>query len=145
MYDPPLRLRHIVRESLRSKELQALWLRRPRQFEGMGNGPHRETLRLAVDSFKGAGEASLVAQILVGAVWTEERAHRRRKVETPLCPYCEEEDEDEQHIFWTCSHWEDTRRDLMKEALECAEQVEGLGGVCWRDWPTCILMVAIVP
>ena len=33
----------------------------------------------------------------------------------------------------------------MKEALECAEQVEGLQGVCWRDWPTCILMVAIVP
>ena len=111
----------------------------------MGNGPHRETLRLAVDSFKGAGEAGLVAQILVGAVWTEERAHRRRKVETPLCPYCGEEDEDEQHIFCTCPHWEDTRRDLMKEALECAEQVEGLRGVCWRDWPTCILIVAIVP
>ena len=53
--------------------------------------------------------------------------------------------QNEQHIFWTCSHWDDTRRDLMKEALDCAEQVDSLGGVWWQDWPTCVRMVAIVP
>ena len=145
VYDSPSRVGHIVRESLRSIGLRALCLRRPRQFGGTDGGPHRETLRSAIASFRGAGEPSLVAQILVGAIWTEERAHRRKKTDTPLCPYCEAEDEDEEHIFWECSHWSDVRGDLMGAVLMLAEQIEGLRGKHWRDWPTCIRMVAIVP
>ena len=145
VYDTPSRLGHIIRESLRSKEMRSLEGRRPRQFTGVSSGPNREILRAAMDSFSGPGETQLVSQILVGAVWTEERAHRRKMVLTPTCPYCEVAVEDEQHIFWECPHWGPIREELMKEVIELAKQVPGLGDGRWQEWPICVRMVGIVP
>ena len=68
MYHGPTEIGHVIRESMRQIALRALEKRRPRQYEGIGRGPDRLTLRRVVETFKTDKELRLVRQILAGAV-----------------------------------------------------------------------------
>ena len=98
-----------------------------------------------METFKTDKELSLVRQILAGAIWTGERANKRGLAHDVPCPYCGEGPEDEEHIFWTCKRWENTRDVWKPRVKELAAAIPGLGGPGWRDWPICTKMTAMVP
>ena len=65
-------------------------------------------------------------ELLCGCVWTQKRQFDCRRAESPLCLFCGEEPEDEEHILWRCPRW---------ETLRCGKQAPSN-----RDrltWPPC--------
>lgn len=103
VYHSPSEVGHVIRESMQWEALRNLERRRPRQYAGIGAGPSKPVLRRVMESFKSDKELNLAQQVLAGAVWTGERARRRGLTQEEPCPYCGEEAQDEEHIFWTCS------------------------------------------
>ena len=145
VYNGPLEVGHVVRQSMRHIALAALEKRRPRQYAGLGWGPDRPTLWKVMETFKTERELSLVRHIVAGAVWTGGRANKRGLSQDAPCPYCGEGLEDEEHIFWVCTRWEETRKAWRPRVEELARAVPGIGGPCRQDWPVCTKMTALVP
>ena len=52
-----------------------------------------------------------LCELLCGCVWTQKRQFDCQRAETPLCPFCGEEPEDEEHILWRCPRWVMLRRE----------------------------------
>ena len=130
MYHGPSEVGHVIRESMRWAALRALEQRRPWQYAGIGGGPNRFTLCRVMETFKSDKELDLARQILAGAVWTGERANKRGLAREEPCPHCGEVPEDEEHIFWNCKRWEETREAWRPRVEELPTAVTGLGGSC---------------
>ena len=81
----------------------------------------------------GVGVGVGVRQILAGAIWTGERANKRGLAQDAPCPYCGEGPEDEEHIFWVCKRWDETRDAWKPRVEELASAVAGLGSPFRRD------------
>ena len=145
MYHGPAENGHVIRESMRQIALRNLEKKRPRQYAGIGRGPDRPTLRRTVETFKTDKELSLVRQILAEAIWTGERANKWGLAQDAPCSHCGEGPEDEEHIFWVCKRWEETRDAWKPKVEELAAAVPGLGGPCRQEWPICTMMIAMVP
>ena len=80
---------HVAREALRTRALQDLELRRPRQFEGVGEGVMKEPVNEYMQSCKTQVKMSLLLGVLTGALWTADRANRRGLRSGAACPYCD--------------------------------------------------------
>ena len=53
----------------------------------------------------------ILRRCLGGALYTRQRLHRAKVVETPWCTFCDRhEEEDGWHLFWTCPRWESLRQ-----------------------------------
>ena len=50
-------------------------------------------------------------ELLCGLVWTQKRQFDCQRAETPVCPFCGEEPEDEEHILCVCPRWKMLRRE----------------------------------
>ena len=86
--DSPAELMHCVRESMRKTALRDLEERRPRQFGGMGGRVAKALVLDYLARLEKPVRWLLLMGCLSGAVWTAERAYRRRLRHSPQCPYC---------------------------------------------------------
>ena len=72
--------------------------------------------------------------------WTQERRYRAGLVDTPLCPRCEEADEDMFHRIWQCrantGEIFDKTQHLVQKATQAKDTFEcfWLRGVVPRSW-----------
>ena len=53
-------------------------------------------------------------ELLCGCIWTQKRQFDCQSAESPMCLFCGEEPEDEEHMLWRCPRWERLR--LEKQA-----------------------------
>ena len=73
--------------------------------------------------------------------WSQERRYRAGLVESPLCPRCEEEDEDMHHRVWQCrantGEIFDKTQHLFYKATQAKDTLEcfWLKGLVPRSWP----------
>ena len=65
-------------------------------------------------------------ELLCGCVWTQKRQFDCQRAESPLCLFCGEEPEDEEHMLWRCPRWETLR--LEKQAPSNRDRL---------TWPSC--------
>ena len=68
---------------------------------------------------------------LTGAVDHAQRLFKSRLLSSPLCPYCNAEDETAKHIFGNCSNWVHVRRQYP--------QLIRLYSLVGSQWPSCFL------
>ena len=47
-------------------------------------------------------DVGLLKLIASGGIWTLKRKYEAKLVDSPICPYCEVEEEDDFHFFWGC-------------------------------------------
>ena len=97
-------MEHVLRESLWETQLAALEKRRPRTFGGMGARLERTLMRSDITTFDTKLDKSLFPGVLVGAIWTGDRAHRRGLRRDDRCPYCPQGVEDEEHVHGGVLH-----------------------------------------
>ena len=122
--DPIPWIMHNVRNSIR----RYAWLSVPRNRNDMG-GVHQvagidieATTALLRKKQKGKGtvlsrmERGTLAFFIAGGHRTQERMARGKLAEcdSPLCPYCGEEEESVRHIIWKCHRWECCRGPLRQ-------------------------------
>ena len=74
---------------------------------------------------------TLLRQILTGAVDHAQRFFKSHLLPSPLCPYCNAEDETAKHIFWNCSNWVHVRRQYP--------QLMRLYSLVGSQWPSYFL------
>ena len=87
------------------------------------------------------GLHGMLATILSAGLWTRQRKHRAGLVDSPTCPRCGAADEDEAHMFWSCSEngsIEDIRvtstQHLAGEALRGHFPCFWMRGLLPQDW-----------
>mmetsp|Transcript_22967 Transcript_22967/g.41367 ORF Transcript_22967/g.41367 Transcript_22967/m.41367 type:complete len:332 (-) Transcript_22967:213-1208(-) len=140
------KIQHKVRESIRYTKLLNLEKRRPRQYRGIAGAVRRPMVAAALRNFSTEEGLQAARQVLVGAVWTKARAYARKKlVESPICDYCKEETEDEEHIFWRCKAWDLARHPWINLVAKAAAKVSHLRGKPIMEWPPCITQACIPP
>ena len=124
----PAELMHCVRESMRETALRDLEERRPRQFGGMGGKVAKALVLDYLTRLQKPARRSLLMGCLSGAVWTADRAHRRKLRSSPQCPYCAVPGlaEDEDHMFWKCEAWADVREAPRRKLAMMASRVTTL-------------------
>ena len=65
-------------------------------------------------------------ELLCGCIWTQKRQFDCQSAESPMCLFCGEEPEDEEHMLWRCPRWERLR--LEKQAPNDRDR---------STWPPC--------
>ena len=95
-------MEHRIRTALRHEQLRRLEERRPRTFMGVAAGIDiKATKAYVTEKADGELSKSLIRGWTAGAMWTADRVHRRGLRETPICPYCSDNQiEDEMHAIW---------------------------------------------
>jgi len=120
--------KHEVRQGMR----QAAWRQaEPRRSDmwGFGSlaGIDREATGAVLKGSKvTAEEKNLLRELMCGCLWTQKRQHDHGCAESPLCPFCGEEPEDEEHILWRCPRWDSIR--LRMQVLMPSVRAQ---------WPAC--------
>ena len=113
VHAPKEYVEHLFREALRENQLTALEKRRPRTFGGMGARLDRMLTLSDIAACDTELDKSLLRGVMVGAIWTADRAHRRGLRPDGDCPYCPREvREDEDHLLWRCTAWKKVRDPL---------------------------------
>ena len=137
-------VRHEIREGLRCHHLTNLEARRPRQFGGLGGHVEGALCRSSLDACSSGLRRGLLEGLLAGATWTADRAHRRRMIPSPRCPYCSTGDtETEDHILWVCRAWAECRGPRMPDLLRLAA-CAGLPALP-SAWPPCLRLCGLPP
>ena len=103
------KVKHHVREELRSQMIAQLIQCRPRQFSGMHYTTNRCLVPQSILSLTCELKHSLLITIFAGGVWTALRAHQRGLRPSSDCPFCGKAAETEHHIFWFCEAWQTIR------------------------------------
>ena len=137
---------HVARETLRCQMLQALELRRPRQYEGVGEGVVKGQVNDYMHSCTPQIKKSLLLGVLTGAVRTADQAHRRGLRGEAACPYCNGsgEVEDEDHLLWGCTAWDEACRHDLRKLTMMMSRVPELP----QDpklWPPCLRLCGLPP
>ena len=134
---------HTLRDALRYAAAQRLAARRPRLYAGLGCGPNREIVRMALRNLTEL-DASLLRGVFAGAIWTAQRAHARGLRGDPACPYCTTgASEDEEHILWDCPRWSGARRLHLADLDASLEQAPLLGPR--TSWRPCLRLCGLLP
>ena len=128
---PPLQqLKHLIRSSYRQNFLKQASQRR----QDCGNVTHMidisNTRAFYLSQTKPLLQ-TLLRQILTGAVDHAQRLFKSRLLSSPLCPYCNVEDETAKHIFWDCPNWVHVRQQYP--------QLTRLYSLVGTQWPSCFL------
>ena len=113
---------HVLRDALR-RVLIVRAEKRRKDFEGAINCDFDVTKKiLASQNSKGDIRNALYA-LLAGAVFTQKKRMYAGKVDSAVCPFCGEGDEDTCHILWSCPKWHSVR------------VANGLAELAWQHWP----------
>ena len=131
---------------MREASLRELEERRPRQFGGMDGKIAKGLVLDYLSRLEQPARRSLLMGCMSGAVWTADRAHRRKLRDSPQCPYCAVPGlaEDEDHIFWQCSAWEDVREAPRRKLAMLASRVTTLPREV-AQWPSCLRVCGLPP
>ena len=142
VHAPKEYVEHLFREALRESQLTALEKRRPRTFGGMGARLDRTLTLSDIAACDTKLDKSLLIRVMAGAIWTADRAHRRRLRPNGDCPYCPREvQEDEDHLLWRCTTWKTVRDPLLPEIMLLARALK-LGPLC--EWPPCLRLCGLL-
>ena len=143
VHSPKGYVEHLFRESLREKQLEALEMRRPRQFGGMGACLSRELTLSQLELCATELDKSLLRSVLTGAIWTADRAFRRGLRPDGRCPFCDKGvQEDENHLFWWCEAWSTIRNPSLPSIMLMARALK-LGAL--SEWPPCLRICGLMP
>ena len=82
----------------------------------MGFPVDRESTLALLNRTRGPDRRRLQT-ILSGSLMTRDRAFRRGKANSPTCPWCSQEAEDQEHIFYRCWAWEELRDPELVSAM----------------------------
>ena len=124
------KFKHMLRDSIRRRALLSLEDRWPRQFQGMLGALDSEACQILLSEGTEFDKA-LLRGWLTGALWTVARAHARGLRATPLCPYCSQQLEEDEHILWACAAWSTYQSNVWcpvmqkARAVGLSEQVSG--------------------
>ena len=91
---------HFVREALRDEQYWRLDMRRA-GFDQTRKGINRKATLDLQSKLPGLQKYQWRC-VLSGAIGTMKRCHKKGRVDSPQCPACGEEEEDERHIFDVC-------------------------------------------
>ena len=140
----PAEIMHCVRESIREAALRDLENRRLRQFGGMRGRVAKGPVLDYMARLEHPARRSLLMGCLTGAVWTADRAHRRRLRDTPQCPYCAVPGlaEDEDHM--QCEAWASVREAPRRKLTMLASRVTTLRQEV-RECPPCLRICGLPP
>ena len=136
-------MKHDVPEQLRAQQIDQLVRRRSRQFAGMHNHTNRRMVNASLQLFTSELERTLLRTLLTGALWTAPRAYLRGMITSPLCPYCQQETETEEHILSHCSSWSFARDPHKPHVLRLTDKIPELPPLC--SWPPCLKLCGLAP
>ena len=129
--DSPLQqLKHLIRSSYRQNFLKQASQRR----QDCGDVTHMidiSNTRAFYFSQTKPLLQTLLRQILTGAIDHAQRLFKSRLLTSPICPYCNIEDETAKHIFWDCPNWVQVRKQYP--------QLIRLYSLVGTQWPRCFL------
>ena len=129
--DSPLQqLKHLIRSSYRQNFLKQASQRR----QDCGDVTHMidiSNTRAFYFSQTKPLLQTLLRQILTGAIDHAQRLFKSRLLTSPICPYCNIEDETAKHIFWNCPNWVHVRKQYP--------QLIRLYSLVGTQWPRCFL------
>ena len=105
-------------------------------MSGIEHGVDRDATRgLLSSSGFHPTDKGLLRNIIAGAMWTRERAHKAGQAAASTCEFCSSGDvENVRHVVWNCAAWQAVR-ELHPEAMAAYKD----------DWPTCLSCCGIVP
>ena len=143
VHAPKEYVEHLFREALRENQLTALEKRRPRTFGGMGARLDRTLTLSDIAACDTELDKSLLRGVMVGAIWTANRAHRRGLCPDGDCPYCPRGvREDEDHLLWRCAAWKTAQDPLLPEIMLLARALKP-GPL--SEWPPCLRLCGLLP
>eukprot|EP00971_Amphidinium_carterae_P096481 1909299-Amphidinium_carterae.1 len=102
-FDTAAALAHTAREHFRTHMFAEVEARRPKEFDGLHLGIHREWIHRYHSSLKDPLRISAFKRFLTGSFLCKERQHRHSKgLTNPRCMLCSEEVETMTHITRKC-------------------------------------------
>jgi len=104
---------HELRDALRTTYCLQLARRRPAYAQLAGGIDRDATTHLLERHDLPDLHVGFLRRLLVGSVITRKWWYENELkplVPSPLCPHCQQGDEDLNHLFWVCECWDDTRR-----------------------------------
>ena len=95
---------HEIRQGVRLAEWKKAGNRRNdmRAIESTAGIDKLATTKLIHSTKNPPDQRNALRELLCGCVWTQKRQFDCQRAESPLCLFCGEEPEDEEHMLWRC-------------------------------------------
>ena len=123
-------IKHIIRDSYRQFYL-AKATRRRQDCSGQTNLVDVVSTRAYYLSLNNPLHQTLIRYVLTGSLDHASRLYKSKLVHSPICPYCNTDNETAEHIFWHCTRW-NSIRDNYPILLR-------LFSITGTQWPSCFL------
>ena len=102
----------MLRDSLR-RVLIVRAEKRRKDFEGAVNCDFDVTKKMLTSQNSKGDIRNALYALLAGAVFTQKKRMYAAKVDSAVCPFCGEGDEDTCHILWCCPKWHSVRAQMV--------------------------------
>ena len=94
-----------------------LWTRAAanrKELRGLHPGVDKvATLKLLSSSRLQEYDRGILRSILACAIYTQQTLYRTRQADHPICPYCWQQEENLERLFWHCSSWQHIRQRFL--------------------------------